>query len=254
MNLTHAIVCTPCKNFIYGITTQNLGTPNFGSALTQHTNYINLLKDLGLNITELSSDANHPDSTFIEDTTVFLSSVPILCNPGAKSREGEIILIEKLFKEIFSKIERVESPGTLDGGDVLEVKGHYYIGLSERTNKAGSEQLLKILHTYRKTGSIIPVNEGLHLKSSVSYLGNNHILINSNSIDIDYFSGFNLIETATGEGYSANSISINGTVVLAKGFPQTESQVENAGFSVRTIDVSEFQKIDGGLSCLSLRY
>ena len=136
----------------------------------------------------------------------------------------------------------------------MEAGNHFYIGISERTNQAGADQFIDILSKYGKIGSIIPVNKGLHLKSAVSYLGNNYMLIDSETINSNYFKGFTIITTGSGEGYAANSISVNGTVIMPKGFPNTTEEVKKADFSVRTIEVSEFRKLDGGLSCLSLRY
>jgi len=134
------------------------------------------------------------------------------------------------------------------------VENHFYIGISERTNQLGAEQFIEIVRNNGMTGSIISVNQGLHLKSAVSYMGNNCILIDPESITSNYFSGFTIITTEPGESYSANSISVNETVILSEGFPKTRDKVEKSGFSVRTVNVSEFRKLDGGLSCLSLRY
>ena len=136
----------------------------------------------------------------------------------------------------------------------MKAGNHFYIGISERTNQAGAGQFIDILSKYGKIGSIIPVNKGLHLKSAVSYLGNNYMLIDSEIINSNCFKGFTIITTGSGEGYAANSISVNGTVIMPKGFPKTMKEVEKAEFLVRTLDVSEFRKLDGGLSCLSLRY
>jgi dimethylargininase len=254
MNFTHAIVCTPCKNIIYGITTASLGKSNYLNALVQHQEYIKLLKKLGLDVTELSPDDDYPDSTFVEDTAVLLPPCAIVANPGVKSRRGEIDTVEKLLKREFSEIEKIVEPGTLEGGDILEAENHFYIGISERTNQTGADQLLDILSKYGKTGSIVPVNKGLHLKSTVSYLGQNHVVIDPESINGNDFKGSTIITTESGEGCAANSISVNGTVILPDGFPKTRDKVEKAEFSVRTIEVSEFRKLDGGLSCLSLRY
>ena len=254
MNFRHAIVRTPCKNLIYGFTTQKTGCADYTKSIEQHENYIKLLEELGLNIAVLSSDERFPDSTFIEDTAILTPSLAVLCNPGADSRKGEVNTVRDFLKTKFNKIETIEGPGTLDGGDVLEINDQFYIGLSNRTDQNGAEQLITILSKIGKTGSIIPVSEGLHLKSSVSYLGEKYLLINSESINMSHFSDYQCITTAFNEGYSANSISINGTVIMPNGFSKTKTKIENAGFLVKTLNVSEFKKLDGGLSCLSLRY
>ena len=155
MNFTHAIVCPPCKNFIYGITTASLGKPNYLNALVQHQEYVELLEKMGLDVIVLSADDDYPDSTFVEDTAVLLSRCVIISNPGAESRRGEINSIEQLLKKKFIKIEKVVEPSTLDGGDVLEAGICFYIGISERTNKVGADQLIDILSKYGKIGYII---------------------------------------------------------------------------------------------------
>ena len=254
MYFTQAIVCPPCKNIIYGIATTCLSKPNRSKALQEHKNYAKLLEELGLDILVLPPNEKYPDSTFVEDTAILIPNCAIITQPGAKSRKGEIDSVEKLLKEEFSEIENIVGSGTLDGGDVLEAGNDFYIGISERTNKAGADQLIDILSKYGKIGYIIPVNKGLHLKSAVSYLGNNYMLIDSETINSNYFKGFTIITTESSEGYAANSISVNGTVIMPKGFPKTRDKVEKAKFLVRTIEVSEFRKLDGGLSCLSLRY
>ena len=254
MYFTHAIVCPPCKNIINGITSTCLSKPNRSKALQQHKNYAKLLEELGLDILVLPPDENYPDSTFVEDTAILVPNCAIITQPGAESRKGEIDAVEKLLKGEFSEIEKIIGSGTLDGGDVLEAENHFYIGISERTNQAGADQFIDILSKYGKIGSIIPVNKGLHLKSAVSYLGNNYMLIDSETINSNYFKGFTIITTGSGEGYAANSISVNGTVIMPKGFPKTMEEVEKAEFLVRTLEISEFRKLDGGLSCLSLRY
>ena len=193
MDFTHAIVCPPYKNIIYGITTASLGKPDYPKALRQHQNYVKTLKELGLKVTVLQPDKNYPDSTFVEDTAVLTSSYAVITNPGAESRRGEIKAVEKLLQGKFSEIEKIKYPGTLEGGDVLEVKNHFYIGISDRTNQFGAEQFIKIVRKNGMTGSIISVNQGLHLKSAVSYIGNNCMLIDPESINSNYFNGFIII-------------------------------------------------------------
>mgnify|MGYP000014621048 CR=1 FL=1 len=213
MNFTHAIVCSPYKNFIYGITTASLGKPDYPKALCQHQNYVKILKELGLKITVLPPDENYPDSTFVEDTAVLIPSCAVITNPAAESRRGEIKVVEKLLQGEFNTIEKIKYPGTLEGGDVLEVENHFYIGISERTNQFGAEQFIKIVRKNGMTGSIISVNQGLHLKSAVSYMGNNCMLIDPESINSNYFNGFTIITTEPGESYSANSISVNDSTI-----------------------------------------
>ena len=254
MKFSHAIVCTPCKNMIHGISTSNSIIPNYLNAMDQHQQYVKILKELGVDVTELPPNDSYPDSTFIEDTAILTSSFAIISNPGDDSRKGEINAIENYLKSSFSDVENINYPGTLDGGDVLEIENQFYVGISNRTNQAGAEQFVEFVGKYGMTCTTIPVNKGLHLKSSVSYLGHHCLLIDSDSLSKEYFSSFDLICTEEREAYSANAISVNGTVIMPSGFPKTRKKVECAGFSVRTLNMSEFRKLDGGLSCLSLRY
>jgi dimethylargininase len=131
---------------------------------------------------------------------------------------------------------------------------HFYIGLSERTNTSGSQQLIKILSDYGLSGSVVPLNKILHLKSGVSYLENNNLLVISAFIKRPEFSKFNLLPVDDDETYAANSLWINGKVLVPDGFPKTRQLIEKAGYETISVDVSEFRKLDGGLSCLSLRF
>ncbi len=251
---THAIVKTPAPTMIKGITHAGLGEPNYELALNQHKNYINALGACGLLVTELPADAAYPDSCFIEDPAIITPHCAIITNPGAASRNGETTTIKQALSEKFQHIHEINSPGTLDGGDVMMVGSHFYIGLSARTNQAGAEQLIEFLKLHELTGSMIEMAEVLHLKTGVSYLEQNHLLVSGEFVHKPEFSSFDKIEIAATESYAANCIWINGTVILPAGFPQTLAQLKSAGFKVLTVNVSEFEKLDGGLSCLSLRY
>ncbi len=152
---SQAIVRTPCKNLVNGITSANLGKPNYTRALSQHQHYIDALKQCGLNVTILGPDEAYPDSTFVEDTALVTPRCSIVTNPWAVSRKGEIEAIATVLNKLDRPVKRIEAPGTLDAGDVMMVGSHYYIGLSERTNAEGARQLTAILNDHAMTGSII---------------------------------------------------------------------------------------------------
>lgn len=251
---TKAIVKTPCKNFDNGLTTTNLGKPDYYSALNQHKNYIRVLKDCGLEVIILDADENYPDSTFVEDTALLTSNCAIITNPGAPSRKGEALELSDILINLFNILIKIEDPGTLDAGDVMMVGKHFYIGLSERTNLDGAKQLINILSRFDLSGSIVPLKNILHLKSGVSYLENNNLLITSVLKDFPDFKKYNQILVDDDESYAANSLWINGNVLVPKGFPKTKEKIESAGYNTIEVDVSEFRKLDGGLSCLSLRF
>ena len=254
MKFTKAIVKKPCENLIKGLTTANLGIPDFGLALKQHKQYIEALKSCGLDVTVLEPDNNFPDSTFVEDTAILTSKCAIITNPGAETRKGETDEIKNVSGRFSENIEFIQKPGTLDGGDVMMVGSHFYIGISERTNEAGARQLIKVLGKYGFTGSMVNLQHVLHLKTGVAYLENNNLLATGEFPKKDAFKHFNILKVDEDESYATNCIWINDFVLVAKGFPKTKQLVEDAGYKTIVLDVSEFRKLDGGLSCLSLRF
>jgi dimethylargininase len=249
-----AIVRIPCPSIIDGLTTATLGKPDYIKALEQHKAYTEALRKCGLKIKVLEEDDLHPDSTFIEDVALCTSEFAVITNPGAESRHGEIQGIRDVLQQFYGNIEAINSPGTLEAGDVLMADNHFFIGISSRTNLSGSEQLVKILEKYGMTGSAIPLKEMLHLKSGASYLENNNLLVSGELKDCRDLQRFNRIIVEPGESYAANSLWINGTVLVPAGFPETGKKIGDAGYSTIVLDVSEFRKVDGGLSCLSLRF
>ena len=250
----NAIVQIPCKNMVNGITEANLGKPDYQKALHQHSEYISTLKKIGLDVTILEPDDNFPDSTFVEDVAVLTPKCAIITNPGAKTRKDEIFSMKKVIKKFYKVIEEIKYPGTLDGGDVMMVGSHFYIGISERTNIEGANQLIKILEKHDLSGSTVNLKTVLHLKTGVSYLENNNLLAYGEFLKKKEFEKFNIIKVSEEEGYAANCIWVNNFVLLAKGFPKTKEIINNAGIKTIELDMSEFQKLDGGLSCLSLRF
>ncbi|HSD62354.1 MAG TPA: arginine deiminase-related protein [Ignavibacteriaceae bacterium] len=249
-----AIVKRPCKNMVNGITSASLGKPDYILAMKQHQEYIDVLKEAGLEVIVLNADENYPDSVFVEDTALLTPHFAVITNPGADSRRGEIFEMNQVLENLFPMIESISTPGTLDAGDVMMVGNHFYIGLSERTNLFGANQLIGILAKFGFIGSTITLKDVLHLKSGVSYLENNNLLLTSDFINKKEFQKFNKISVDDGESYAGNSLWINDRVLVPKGFPKTKAKIEQAGYNVIEVDVSEFRKLDGGLSCLSLRF
>jgi len=150
-----AIVKTPCRAMVNGINSANAGKPDYQKALAQHADYIEALKECGLQVTVLPADENFPDSTFIEDTALMTPHCAILTNPGAPTRTLETQSILPVISEFYAKAEVIEAPGTVEGGDIMMVGDHYYIGLSERTNREGAEQMIAILKKYGMRGSVV---------------------------------------------------------------------------------------------------
>ena len=251
---TTAIVRTPCPEIVSGLTNSNLGTIDYQKALNQHQKYIEALQSCDVEVNILDSDSDFPDSVFVEDTAICLDDYAIITRPGAPSRRDETYGISNVLSLFLSKIDEIKSPGTLDGGDVLKVEDHYYIGLSERTNEKGADQLIRFLENQGKSASKLLVTKSLHLKSSLSYLGNNNLLAYGKLAKNKAFKKLNVIEVAEEEAYAANAIQVNGKVILPAGYRDTKAKIKALGYKVKEVKVSEFQKVDGSVTCLSLLF
>lgn len=190
----------------------------------------------------------------MEDPALLIGEAAILARPGAISRRAEVAGLRTILGEHFPVLEQIHAPGTLEAGDVLEVGDHYYIGLSGRTNEAGARQLRTILEKYGKTSSTIALKKYLHLKSGVAWLGKNTLLVTGELKQCSDFQQYDRIEVDDDEEYAANSILVNGTVITPAGYPKTMEALRSTGHKVLIVDTSEFRKLDGGVSCLSLRF
>jgi dimethylargininase len=251
----NAIVRTPAPTLVQGITSApELGVPDYDKALKQHQQYIKALEACGVQVKVLEKDDQYPDSCFVEDVAVCTRSFAMVTNPGAATRKGEERNISQVLGNYYENIERIQAPGTLEGGDVMMVKDHYYIGLSDRTNREGAEQFITALEKYGMTGSVIEMEEMLHLKTGLAYLEDNILLVAGEFRQKEEFSPFTRIEIPEDEGYAANCIRVNNYVLVPEGFEKTKKLIEEAGLKVKTVDTSEYRKLDGGLSCLSLRF
>jgi len=251
---TKAIVRKPCLAMLKGLTEANMGLPDYALACEQHQDYINALKECGLEVTELPALENYPDSCFVEDVALLTPKCAIVTHPGAASRRGETPHIEEAIKEFYPEVERIDLSGHVEAGDIMMVGNHFYIGLSERTDPQGASQLIDILVKHGLSGSMVEMSELLHLKTGLSYLENNNLLTFGEMNTHSDFSEFNRIEINKDEDYAANSVWINGTVLVPKGFPKALHEIQQLGYKTREVAMSEFQKLDGGLSCLSLRF
>ncbi len=250
---THAIVRRPGENFVQGLTTSHLGRPSYELMLKQHDEYIRTLRSLGLEVIVLDAHPDYPDAYFVEDTAVVTPDVAVITNPGAASRQGEEDTIEPVLARYRNTL-RIQAPGTLDGGDVLKMGTHFFVGISERTNREGAEQLGHFLEETGNTWTGIPVDAGLHLKSSVSYVGQNTLLVTEDFADLEEFKGYDKIVLDTSEEYAGNILLINDCLIMPKGFPDTRKKLEVLSLEVIELDVSEARKMDGGLTCMSLRF
>jgi dimethylargininase len=255
--LSKAIVRTPGANFATGLTTVDLGAPDLERTLKQHEAYCQALESCGLDLIRLASDEEHPDSTFVEDTAILTARGAVITRPGAPSRLGETNHIGPLLRDYFSNIHLIEEPGTVDGGDICEAGERFFIGISLRTNEHGARQLAGFLESFGYSSSLIDVrgvSNILHLKSGMAYLGGQRLVAIEPLRGIKEFSSYDLICLDSSEAYAANCLVINDKVLIADGFPATKRELEHRGYQTIALDMSEFQKMDGGLSCLSLRF
>jgi len=252
-----AIVRSPAENFADGLTTVDLGVPDVGKALAQHAAYCAALEDVGVELTRLPAEASHPDSTFVEDTAILTPRGAILTRPGAPSREGEVASIERALSAFYPSFLRIEAPGTVDGGDVCEAGDHFFIRVGRRTNDDGARQLARHLAADGYASTLVDLREIeglLHLKSGIAWLGGKTLLVIDPLAAHSAFRGWELIRVPPGEDYASNCVLVNDRIFFAEGFPLLERVLRERGYRLIVLPMSEFQKMDGGLSCLSLRF
>ena len=255
--IRNAILRRPAANLADGLTTVSLGKPDLIKTNHQYDNYCNALAQCGVALTILEGDPAHPDSTFVEDTAVLAGKTAILTRPGANSRQGEVNGIRETLERFFSSIAEIKAPGTVDGGDICEAGRHFFIGLSQRTNEQGAKQLARILAGEGYTSSVVDIQRMeniLHLKSGIAYLGDNRLVVMEEMASREEFAGYHLTRVNATESYAANCVRVNDHVLIPAGYSELKCDLERLGYSVVPLQISEFQKMDGGLSCLSLRF
>ncbi len=253
MKFTHALVRRPGSDMAAGITTADMGKPDLAMALNQFDAYVRALTDCGVAVSVLDALHGCPDAHFVEDTAVVTPEIAVITNPGADARKAEVASMADALSP-YRRIVRIQAPGTVDGGDVLMVGRRVFIGLSERTNAHGARQLGEILHGIGYRCATVPVGAGLHFKSSVNAVGENILLTAPEFADHPALNGFRRIVVDPREAYAANTLWINDALIVPAGFPDTLSKLRPLGMSVIEVDTSEFRKMDGGLTCLSLRF
>lgn len=252
MMFTHAITRQPGPDYPNGLTTSSLPAPELSLTLAQHEKYSACLRNVGLIVEELAPAPGFPDACFVEDTAVVVPEVAVISRPGAASRLEEAQLMAPVLAR-YRPLVRIDAPGTLDGGDILQVEQRVFIGVSDRTNEAGARQLQAILTPLGYSCHLIPVAAGLHLKSSLNYIGKNTLLVTQDFAQHPAVHGFSTIISPQEEEYAANTLLINNTLLMPEGYPKTYALVQALGLPIQFLDTSEFRKMDGGLSCLSLR-
>jgi len=254
---TRAIVRPPGLSYAQGLTSSAaLGPPDLARALDQHGRYCRALHACGLQLTTLPADERFPDSTFVEDTAVIAERVAVITRPGAASRAGEVASIAAALGAIRPRLERIEPPGTLDGGDVCQAGEHFFVGVSARTNPEGARQLTATLESYGYTATAIDIRAHrtlLHLKTGIAWLGERCCVVAPGFPRPAMLAGCDVIEVDVAESYAANCVRVNDQVLVAAGNPLLSAALRSRGYRLCELDMSDFRKMDGGLSCLSLR-
>ena len=220
-------------------------------ATAQHKAYEDCLTTLGVRVVSLAAEPDLPDAVFVEDPAVIVDEVAIISIMGAPSRRPEVHSLAVALSR-YRPIKRLVEPATLEGGDVMRVGRSVFVGLSQRTNREGFGQLRNILGAYDYQVRPVDVGGCLHLKSACSYIGNNSILINRSLVDPEQFRGFELIDVTDEEPAGANALLVKDVVIIPASFPKTRALLEQKGFCVRAIDLSELQKAEAGVTCTSL--
>jgi dimethylargininase len=251
----HIIARTPAKSLINGLTSADLGKPDYQKALDQHNSYIHALQQCDVDITILPASEAFPDSVFVEDVALCTPHCAIITRPGAETRRAETTLITDAITRFYpNKVEYIQAPGTVEAGDIMMVENHFYIGLSARTNQEGATQMIAILEKYGLSGSVVTLEKVLHLKTGLAYLEHNNLLAAGEFITKPEFQHLNIIKIPEEESYAANCIWVNERVIMPAGYPITKAKIEALGYQVIEVDTSEYRKIDGGVSCMSLRF
>jgi dimethylargininase len=216
---------------------------DYAAAAFQHREYCRLLESLGCTVVSLPADDAYPDCVFIEDTAIVLDDLAVITRPGAESRRGETRAVADALTQ-YRPLVHIEAPGTIDGGDVLVLDDRIYVGLSTRTNDAAIPQLR--LHTRRE---VIPVEVygALHLKSAITRVSRDTLLVRREWLDVTPFAGWTLLEAE-----EPNALLVGAVVIYPSAYPATRTLLESLGIEVRTVDASELAKAEGGVTCCAL--
>ena len=220
-------------------------------ARAQHRAYEGALAQLGCRVESLPALDELPDSGFVEDVAVVLDEIAIVTRPGAESRRPEAALLAPALAN-YRRVTFIQSPGTLDGGDVLRIGRRLFVGESGRSNESGIEQLRAVAWPYGYTVTAVPVRGCLHLKSAITEVAPGVVLVNPAWVDGSAFGHVTTIEVDPGEPYGANGLLVSGRLIYPDSFPATRHRLADAGVDVVPVDVSELQKAEGAITCCSL--
>lgn len=252
---SHAICRLPSRSLVDGLRAVDTGQPDYGVFVKDHAGYIETLKSTGAEVVVLDALEEFPDSVFVEDAVLCLSKGAIIMRPGAASRLGEAEAIKQTISNLYTHVEQIRGPGFIEGGDILVTETEVLVGRSARTDKAGIEELGSIIAQWGyRLREVDTPQDVLHFKTDCSLLDETTILSTKRLAQSGCFEGYNVIYTADGEEACANTIRFNDYVIMPEGFPKTEAKLLDTGYKIRKIGNTEAAKLDGGMSCLSLRF
>ena len=220
-------------------------------AQSQHHGYVQALKELGRAVLELPAEPDLPDSVFVEDTAVILPEAAIITQPGADSRKPETESIAQALRP-YRELLFIESPGSVDGGDVLVLGKNIYVGLSTRSNQNAIDQMNSLLGKHGYTATGVETRDCLHLKTAVTRVDDKTLLINRKWVNVEYFEGFDLIDVDPSEPFAANCLSLGDSVIFPVSFPKTRAKLETRGYKIKPVVVDELAKAEGAVTCCSL--
>ena len=251
---THAIVRQPAKSIVKGLRAVDIGSPDYDQMICDHNDYVEALVSAGVKVISLTALDKFPDGQFVEDTALCLPEAVILMRPGAPSRLGEVCEIEPQLRDLFKAVYEIDDQGYIEGGDILVTGKEILVGRSARTDENGVRQLSEIVtplgYVIRE---VFTPPEILHFKTDCSLLGPYEILSTKRLQASGCFDGYSVINVADGEEAAANAIRVNDYVIMPAGFPRTRAILEEHGYKVKVIINTECAKLDGGISCLSVR-
>lgn len=226
---------------------------DFGRACVQHAAYRGLLRELGCKVIVLPAEEDLPDSVFVEDAAFVVDELAVLTRSGAESRRGETRSLAAALKP-YRELATIESPGTLDGGDLVRIGRQVWVGLSSRSNAVAAEQLGQFLKPHGYTVRTVTPRGCLHLKSAVTTVGPEHVVLNPDWVDAAAFVDYQVTTIDPGEPFGANTVLVGEVVVISASHPGTKARLEAAGFSCRSVESSELAKAEGGLTCCSILF
>lgn len=251
----HAITRRPAASVVNGLRAEDTGKPDLEQMLKDHTAYVAALQSTGAQVVELPPLDAFADAVFVEDTALCLPQGAILMRPGAPSRLGEVDAMAPILRTHFAQVRSIEGPGTIEGGDILVTDREILVGRSARTDAAGIASLRTIVREWGHALREVQTPDGvLHFKTDCSLLDGETVLSTRRLAATGCFDGYRVLHTADGEDAAANAIRFNTLVIMPAGFPRTAEKLVGAGYEVVTINNTECAKLDGGMSCLSLRF